>query len=84
MLSGVDHGCTLGRGKIFADFHRSGKTPSLSELLKMAASGLGKMTENSFRIQAGIPSGPVALLVFTLFNAASTSSRSPLRKSRLH
>ena len=59
-------GWAFGDGKIFSDFHISGSTPSLREVLKIAASGLLIMLEKSFKIYAAISSGPVAFVRFNI------------------
>ena len=67
-------GCFLGSGTTVAVFHKSGSTPSRSELLYIAAKGRDKIWEKSLSIHGGMLSGPVALLILVLSRAASVSS----------
>ena len=54
-------GCTFGIGTTFACFQRLGTSPSRIHALKIAHTGSASQTENSFRNQFGISSGPLDL-----------------------
>ena len=63
-----------------AVFHRSGRTPSLSELLKIAVLGAANICVVSQypRGGGGVLSGPVALLHFTFVSAVSVLATLPM------
>ena len=69
----MSSGCFFGNGMTVADFHSLGRTPSLSELLKIAVTGAARRCEKSFNTHGGMLSGPVALLTLTFSSGTSVS-----------
>ena len=72
-FSTVYGGCFFDNGMTVADFHSIGRTPSLSELLKIAVTGAARRCEKSVSTHDGKLSGPVALLTLTFSRATSVS-----------
>ena len=64
-FSSVSGGCFFDNGMTVADYHSLGRTPSLSELLKIAVTGAARRCKKSFNTHGGMLSGPVALLTMT-------------------
>ena len=59
-------GLVFGNGITLAIFHSTGRTPYLSELLKIAVNEGARTFAQFFNTDAGMLSGPVALLALTL------------------
>ena len=64
-FSTVSGGCFFDNGMTVADFHSLGRTPSLSELLKIAVTGAARRCKKYFNTHGGMLSVPMALLTLT-------------------
>ena len=64
----------LGTGTTFASFHADGKQADLIDMLKRLVTDGAMLEATAFNILAEMPSGPLALVVSSLFKSHSTSS----------
>ncbi len=81
-LSTFVTGDCLGMGTVSACFQDAGKQPARYEQFNMLVIGPASVSAFSFRTQAGMPSGPCALVDLSANNLMNTEYREKLRIGR--